>query len=139
MTSLKTSIKTITYLSDTGCLEIQGASLQMKKLSFKEKLEIVRNIIRESLSGNAAFALLVYSLLHSLPIKTFADLFVTILLFIAIIAVVIWLFLIIYVYFCELFRSHWIAVWFILWSVVINLTIGFGIYDKLAPVISLMK
>ncbi|EFX6748340.1 toxin ArtA, partial [Shigella sonnei] len=26
-----------------------------------------------------------------------------------------------------------------LWSVVINLTIGFGIYDKLAPVISLMK
>lgn len=36
----------------------------MKKLSFKEKLEIVRNIIRESLSGNAAFALLVYSLLH---------------------------------------------------------------------------
>ncbi|HFR1436677.1 TPA: toxin ArtA [Shigella sonnei] len=102
-------------------------------------MEIVRNIIRESLSGNAAFALLVYSLLHSLPIKTFADLFVTILLFIAIIAVVIWLFLIIYIYFCELFRSHWIAVWFILWSVVINLTIGFGIYDKLAPVISLMK
>ncbi|MBY7437791.1 hypothetical protein, partial [Escherichia coli] len=30
MTSLKTSIKTITYLSDIGCLEIQGASLQFK-------------------------------------------------------------------------------------------------------------
>ncbi|RBX58651.1 hypothetical protein DS984_27780, partial [Escherichia coli] len=28
MTSLKTSIKTITYLSDIGCLEIQGASLK---------------------------------------------------------------------------------------------------------------
>ncbi|MGO5338174.1 hypothetical protein, partial [Escherichia coli] len=27
MTSLKTSIKIITYLSDIGCLEIQGASL----------------------------------------------------------------------------------------------------------------
>ncbi|WP_244579800.1 biofilm/acid-resistance regulator YmgB/AriR [Escherichia coli] len=27
MTSLKTSIKTITYLSDIDCLEIQGASL----------------------------------------------------------------------------------------------------------------
>ncbi|WP_216079960.1 hypothetical protein, partial [Shigella sonnei] len=26
----KTSIKTITYLSDTGCLEIQGASLKHK-------------------------------------------------------------------------------------------------------------
>ncbi|MCD3652980.1 hypothetical protein KX513_23455, partial [Escherichia coli] len=32
MTSLKTSIKTITYLSDTGCLEIQGASLNTIKL-----------------------------------------------------------------------------------------------------------
>ncbi|WP_250206236.1 Smr/MutS family protein, partial [Escherichia coli] len=31
MTSLKTSIKTITYLSDTGCLEIQGASLHILK------------------------------------------------------------------------------------------------------------
>ncbi|OKV89106.1 nitrite extrusion protein 2 [Escherichia coli] len=30
MTSLKTSIKTITYLSDTGCLEIQGASLSFQ-------------------------------------------------------------------------------------------------------------
>ncbi|RQN64453.1 hypothetical protein C3441_22880, partial [Escherichia coli] len=29
MTSLKTSIKTITYLSDIGCLEIQGASLHV--------------------------------------------------------------------------------------------------------------
>lgn len=28
MTSLKTSIKTITYLSDIGYLEIQGASLE---------------------------------------------------------------------------------------------------------------
>ncbi|WP_213059217.1 hypothetical protein, partial [Escherichia coli] len=27
--SLKTSIKTITYLSDIGCLEIQGASLKI--------------------------------------------------------------------------------------------------------------
>ncbi|WP_158513072.1 hypothetical protein, partial [Shigella sp. FC1544] len=31
MTSLKTSIKTITYLSDTGCLEIQGASLKIHR------------------------------------------------------------------------------------------------------------
>ncbi|RCR51702.1 avirulence protein, partial [Escherichia coli] len=30
--SLKTSIKTITYLSDTGCLEIQGASLSGQTL-----------------------------------------------------------------------------------------------------------
>ncbi|WP_404852678.1 hypothetical protein, partial [Escherichia coli] len=32
MTSLKTSIKTITYLSDTGCLEIQGASLKRNRI-----------------------------------------------------------------------------------------------------------
>ncbi|WP_213077349.1 hypothetical protein, partial [Escherichia coli] len=34
MTSLKTSIKTITYLSDIGCLEIQGASLTMASRMF---------------------------------------------------------------------------------------------------------
>ncbi|RKP77830.1 hypothetical protein D8Y29_10945 [Escherichia coli] len=33
MTSLKTSIKTITYLSDIGCLEIQGASLVPNRIS----------------------------------------------------------------------------------------------------------
>ncbi|WP_224504962.1 IS200/IS605 family transposase, partial [Escherichia coli] len=35
MTSLKTSIKTITYLSDIGCLEIQGASLLRKLCEWK--------------------------------------------------------------------------------------------------------
>lgn len=38
MTSLKTSIKTITYLSDIGCLEIQGASL------------VITNIIQQNRS-----------------------------------------------------------------------------------------
>ncbi|MCY6544063.1 hypothetical protein OYB32_24155, partial [Escherichia coli] len=47
MTSLKTSIKTITYLSDIGCLEIHGASLAvlysvnsflLKTLSMPSKL-----------------------------------------------------------------------------------------------------
>ncbi|MCQ1944621.1 hypothetical protein NOH62_23355, partial [Escherichia coli] len=41
MTSLKTSIKTITYLSDTGCLEIQGASL----VTLKPALIIMRNYL----------------------------------------------------------------------------------------------
>ncbi|MCY6089708.1 hypothetical protein OV841_16165, partial [Salmonella enterica subsp. enterica serovar 1,4,[5],12:i:-] len=36
MTSLKTSIKTITYLSDIGCLEIQGASLRRPKGILKQ-------------------------------------------------------------------------------------------------------
>ncbi|WP_435531162.1 hypothetical protein, partial [Shigella sonnei] len=36
MTSLKTSIKTITYLSDTGCLEIQGASLRTLKIPYTD-------------------------------------------------------------------------------------------------------
>ena len=36
MTSLKTSIKTITYLSDIGCLEIQGASLAREDTIPKE-------------------------------------------------------------------------------------------------------
>ncbi|PSK21728.1 hypothetical protein C7R61_27905, partial [Escherichia coli] len=45
MTSLKTSIKTITYLSDIGCLEIQGASLimlnWMKPLSLSSQLTVL--------------------------------------------------------------------------------------------------
>ncbi|STV76172.1 cysteinyl-tRNA synthetase [Klebsiella pneumoniae subsp. rhinoscleromatis] len=36
MTSLKTSIKTITYLSDIGCLEIQGASLAGTRIEVNE-------------------------------------------------------------------------------------------------------
>ncbi|BEB99437.1 hypothetical protein VEE23_09490 [Escherichia coli] len=53
MTSLKTSIKTITYLSDTGCLEIQGASLipplkGCDKLRLELKLpEVVASVIIE--------------------------------------------------------------------------------------------
>ncbi|WP_375122099.1 hypothetical protein, partial [Escherichia sp. 20412-1] len=35
MTSLKTSIKTITYLSDIGCLEILGASLPLLRVPSK--------------------------------------------------------------------------------------------------------
>ncbi|MCD4221905.1 hypothetical protein KX436_24245, partial [Escherichia coli] len=38
MTSLKTSIKTITYLSDIGCLEIQGASLLILILSIMNRI-----------------------------------------------------------------------------------------------------
>ncbi|WP_404852802.1 hypothetical protein, partial [Escherichia coli] len=39
MTSLKTSIKTITYLSDIGCLEIQGASLKSVLVRFITRIE----------------------------------------------------------------------------------------------------
>ncbi|EQB2285887.1 toxin ArtA [Escherichia coli] len=73
----------------------------MEKRSFKEKLEIIRNIIRESLPGNAAIIALIYAASHSLPVNTFPDYLVISLLSI-------------YIYFCELFRSHWIAVWFII-------------------------
>ncbi len=59
MTSLKTSIKTITYLSDIGCLEIQGASLSYyiiafyivkrfagkKRVSGEDHLNSMKNII----------------------------------------------------------------------------------------------
>ncbi|MEJ1673476.1 autotransporter outer membrane beta-barrel domain-containing protein, partial [Escherichia coli] len=40
MTSLKTSIKTITYLSDIGCLEIQGASLLSYNMRLGNGMEI---------------------------------------------------------------------------------------------------
>ncbi|WP_436198212.1 hypothetical protein, partial [Escherichia coli] len=41
MTSLKTSIKTITYLSDIGCLEIQGASLVSFKESPDKQIQVI--------------------------------------------------------------------------------------------------
>ncbi|MDQ9277430.1 hypothetical protein KJE07_21520, partial [Escherichia marmotae] len=50
MTSLKTSIKTITYLSDIGCLEIQGASL----LAFTELKRIALDL-KDNLSDEAKF------------------------------------------------------------------------------------
>ncbi|HDL9546504.1 TPA: toxin ArtA [Escherichia coli] len=102
----------------------------MEKRSFKEKLEIIRNIIRESLLGNAAIIALIYAASHSLPVNAFPDHLVISLLSIAAGIVVLWLFLIIYIYFCKLFRSHWIAVWFIIWSSVINLIILHGFYDR---------
>ncbi|ECS2735084.1 hypothetical protein A3X76_17420 [Salmonella enterica subsp. enterica serovar Johannesburg] len=41
MTSLKTSIKTITYLSDIGCLEIQGASLtRIRRQQYFQQYEV---------------------------------------------------------------------------------------------------
>ncbi|MGT5527434.1 transposase, partial [Escherichia coli] len=48
MTSLKTSIKTITYLSDTGCLEIQGASLVIYTTNAIESLNsVIRHAIKK--------------------------------------------------------------------------------------------
>ncbi|MCC1559266.1 hypothetical protein KRP27_23425, partial [Salmonella enterica subsp. enterica serovar Indiana] len=56
MTSLKTSIKTITYLSDIGCLEIQGASLMLivrLQVSFSRSAFVIppqgRNIVDPSI------------------------------------------------------------------------------------------
>ncbi|MDA5584382.1 hypothetical protein [Escherichia coli] len=43
MTSLKTSIKTITYLSDTGCLEIQGASLPAYETRVSQAKKILQS------------------------------------------------------------------------------------------------
>lgn len=55
----------------------------MEKRSFKEKLEIIRNIIRESLLGNAAIIALIYAASHSLPVNAFPDYLVISLLSIA--------------------------------------------------------
>ncbi|OKX20763.1 hypothetical protein AWP98_10670 [Escherichia coli] len=59
MTSLKTSIKTITYLSDIGCLEIQGASLKINRLyPVCFKFQITRNCLVKcwAADGNRPFS-----------------------------------------------------------------------------------
>ncbi|ECD1844656.1 hypothetical protein EWG88_16070 [Salmonella enterica subsp. enterica serovar Enteritidis] len=54
MTSLKTSIKTITYLSDIGCLEIQGASLLIQYLQkYNSRRTIYRSVIDSSFPTRA--------------------------------------------------------------------------------------
>ncbi|EFH7431064.1 hypothetical protein GKJ92_23085 [Escherichia coli] len=56
MTSLKTSIKTITYLSDIGCLEIQGASLLGALFLYTNKR--VLSCLLMTMSGGVALATL---------------------------------------------------------------------------------
>ncbi len=86
----------------------------MEKRSFKEKLEIIRNIIRESLPGNAAIIALIYAASHSLPVNAFPDYLVISLLSIAAGIVVLWLFSICLLYTSDaadetslLCRSRW--------------------------------
>ncbi|WP_411027896.1 hypothetical protein, partial [Salmonella sp. s58592] len=49
MTSLKTSIKTITYLSDIGCLEIQGASLITPYLRKNKKYRFIVSLCKNDM------------------------------------------------------------------------------------------
>ncbi|WP_235837327.1 MFS transporter, partial [Escherichia coli] len=58
--SLKTSIKTITYLSDTGCLEIQGASLT------GSIAPILTLYVRE-LAGNVSNVAFISGMIASVP------------------------------------------------------------------------
>lgn len=62
MTSLKTSIKTITYLSDIGCLEIQGASLQDYPRS-----GLIRQAVRHT--GHSVQTSLVTTFKYSVPLS----------------------------------------------------------------------
>lgn len=63
MTSLKTSIKTITYLSDIGCLEIQGASLDTHLAfhltetgtAYQSRLKIVTMVPKALTAGSHVF------------------------------------------------------------------------------------
>ncbi|MFA2095269.1 tyrosine-type recombinase/integrase, partial [Escherichia coli] len=55
--SLKTSIKTITYLSDIGCLEIQGASLGVDTRLLQDYLghRNIQHTVRYTASNAARF------------------------------------------------------------------------------------
>ncbi|WP_211489556.1 hypothetical protein, partial [Escherichia coli] len=68
-TSLKTSIKTITYLSDIGCLEIQGASLLTTVNGSLPTAEIICYVLKESYSSSNQVDLLVSLLVLDKLIK----------------------------------------------------------------------
>lgn len=70
MTSLKTSIKTITYLSDIGCLEIQGASLQIfidvfRLIITKKRQYLSTKKADPGQSGSAFPVLMIYAISDS--------------------------------------------------------------------------
>jgi GH24 family phage-related lysozyme (muramidase) len=67
MTSLKTSIKTITYLSDIGCLEIQGASLGARNNMYLDTANNVTVGIGRMLPNSQAGYNLGFTKTHHIP------------------------------------------------------------------------
>ncbi|MCX8321522.1 hypothetical protein [Escherichia coli] len=106
----------------------------MEIVKYKDKLEIIRNIIRETMLGNLALAVLIFGIfsLRANNQGVIEELFSYVLMFGSVI-VFVWLIMMVYIYFNELIKNviiRWIFI--VIWIVPADIVLIFSyIWDRL--------
>ncbi|HHS9769355.1 TPA: toxin ArtA [Raoultella ornithinolytica] len=99
----------------------------------EKKLLVIRNIIRETLLGNAIILLAVYILSKSLPPQNIPDYGIIILTSVTMTGAIKWLFWITTIYIKKIFKKRtWIII-FLLWCVLIQLACHYKINELVNP------
>ena len=99
----------------------------------EKKLLVIRNIIRETLLGNAIILLAVYILSKSLPPQNIPDYGIIILTSVTMTGAITWLFWITTIYIKKIFKKRtWIII-FLLWCVLIQLACHYKINVLVNP------
>ncbi|HBB7826673.1 TPA: hypothetical protein KCN19_003890 [Escherichia coli] len=106
----------------------------MEIVKYKGKLEIIRNIIRDTMLGNLALAVLIFGVfsLRANNQGVIEELFSYVLMFGSVI-VFVWLIMMVYIYFNELIKNviiRWIFI--VIWIVPADIVLIFSyIWDRL--------
>ncbi|EFB8186541.1 hypothetical protein CW810_004325 [Escherichia coli] len=106
----------------------------MEIVKYKGKLEIIRNIIRDTMLGNLALAVLIFGIfsLRANNQGVIEELFLYVLMFGSVI-VFVWLIMMVYIYFNELIKNviiRWIFI--VIWIVPADIVLIFSyIWDRL--------
>lgn len=106
----------------------------MEIVKYKGKLEIIRNIIRDTMLGNLALAVLIFGIfsLRANNQGVIEELFSYVLMFGSVI-VFVWLIMMVYIYFNELIKNviiRWIFI--VIWIVPADIILIFSyIWDRL--------
>lgn len=106
----------------------------MEIVKYKGKLEIIRNIIRDTMLGNLALAVLIFGIfsLRANNHGVIEELFSYVLMFGSVI-VFVWLIMMVYIYFNELIKNviiRWIFI--VIWIVPADIVLIFSyIWDRL--------
>lgn len=106
----------------------------MEIIKYKGKLEIIRNIIRDTMLGNLALAVLIFGIfsLRANNQGVIEELFSYVLMFGSVI-VFVWLIMMVYIYFNELIKNviiRWIFI--VIWIVPADIVLIFSyIWDRL--------
>lgn len=106
----------------------------MEIVKYKGKLEIIRNVIRETMLGNLALAVLIFGIfsLRANNQGVIEELFSYVLMFGSVI-VFVWLIMMVYIYFNELIKNviiRWIFI--VIWIVPADIVLIFSyIWDRL--------